>query len=70
MVSEEKLQSETWLSDREAELLALTEEYDTLSLIAEEMEIEESTAKTMNQRIRDKKRKSERTVELIEKVRS
>lgn len=70
MVSQEDLQSRTWLSEREAELLVLTEEYDSLGDIAEEMDIKESTAQTVNQRIREKKRKSERTIELIEEVRT
>lgn len=66
----EALENESWLSGREAELLVLLDSKDSLSDVADEMGIKETTAQTVNQRIRDKRRKSERTVELIEEVRS
>lgn len=66
----EAIEDESWLSSREAELLVLLESKDSLSDVADEMSIEETTAQTINQRIRDKKKKSELTVELIEEVRN
>lgn len=63
--------SESWLSEREAELfIKYYLEGKGKTEAASEMGIEPGTASSMLQRIRDKKSKSEKTLEIFDEVES